>query len=88
MEGMTEGRIVHVVVEKTTTSEKHRPAIVVNSFSGSDRVNLLVFLDGTNDGAVGVASRPLGPDCVRWATSVPFDDTTKELGTWHWIERA
>ncbi len=85
MDGLTEGRIVHFVME----NGKHRPAVVVEtwqhvpSYQEEGVVNLQVFTDGTNDGyddhrnAAG----------IRWETSVHYSEG-KEARTWHWIEKA
>jgi hypothetical protein len=87
MEGLTEGRIVHFVLPDGPHAGEHRPAIVVKVWRQGDGMpptdgysNLLVFVDGTNDGAAYAG-------CLRWETSV-----THDLGcdrrTWHWIEKA
>ncbi|MDX2140307.1 MAG: hypothetical protein SF123_19630 [Chloroflexota bacterium] len=82
MEGLTEGRIVHFVLDNGA----HRPATVVNAwkdvalYQSEGRVNLLVFLDGEND------AEHVGMDAgdTWWRTSVPFSDD-KTPGTWHWM---
>lgn len=72
----TIGRIVHVVIE-TRHGIQHRPAIVVNVFQNPDnRANLTVFYDHLND----------GPNPTTLG-SVPQDEDTKAVGTWHWPER-
>jgi len=60
----------------------HRPAIVVDTW-GTERlgeaywnVNLVVFVDGMNDGY---------PANTLWKTSVLFSRELKP-GTWHWPE--
>lgn len=70
MEGLTEGRIVHYVLPDGSYAGEHRPAIVVKVWRQGDGTppvdgysNLVVFVDGANDGAAhGV--------CTRWVTSV------------------
>lgn len=79
MEGLTEGRIVHYVLPDGPHAGEHRPAIVVKVWSGN-YVNLVVFMDGTNDG-------PEYSGCIRWATSIEHSAEPKP-NTWHWIERA
>jgi hypothetical protein len=86
MEGLTEGRIVHYVLESGRSKGEHRPAIVVRDWKQENGlVQLQVFTDGTNDliadfdGAVGKN--------VVWRTSVHYSEA-KEPGTWHWIEKA
>ncbi len=86
MEGLTEGRIVHYVMP----NGEHRPAIVVNVWkvSGSCEgyVNLVVFVDGSND--VKSTREVLDIATTLWETSVCFDDKEKPSHTWHWIEKA
>lgn len=85
MDGLTEGRIVHYVLPDGRSVGAHRPGIVVMVCPKEwyppeeGRVQLQVFVDGTNDyqdysGSV-------------WATSIPYSEG-KEPGTWHWIEKA
>lgn len=91
MEGLTEGRIVHFVVADGSNQGAHRPAIIArvwweNNADGTRRApedgysNLVVFMDGTNDGYQFSG-------CVSWQTSVTFDPNGG-LRTWHWIEKA
>lgn len=88
MEGLTEGRIVHYVL----SNGQHRPAIVVRDWSnpalpGSDgRVNLMVFVDGTNDS--GAVSGKACEQGLFWATSAHYDPAGTEHHTWHWPEKA
>lgn len=61
-----------------------RPALVVNEF-GSDLLNLRVFLDGSNDSALGRLPhevRRLSTD-IAWCTSVPRGEAVGE-----WREKA
>lgn len=80
MDGLTEGRIVHYVLDSGSRQLEHRPAIVVkvwNKEQGS--VNLQVFTDGQNDDL----------DNIIYPTSVlPDFDEYPQSGTWHWIEKA
>ncbi len=94
MEGLTEGRIVHYVLnhdQDPIREEKHgehRPAIVVKVWRDSqglvyhyeEAVQLQVFLDGAND----ILERNPG---MMWKTSVPFSSDGRP-GSWHWIEKA
>lgn len=87
MEGLTEGRIVHFVLPDGPHAGEHRPAIVVKVWRTGDGSppengysNLLVFMDGTNDG-------PNFAGCLRWETSVTCDPDM-DRRTWHWIEKA
>jgi hypothetical protein len=79
MKGVTPGRTVHYVLEDGPHAGEHRPAIIVKVWSKSiGSVNLVVFMDGTND----------GPDfggCIRWCTSVAPSEAMSPR-TWHWIE--
>ena len=83
MEGLTEGRIVHFV----TAKGDHRPAIIVRVWRQGDGTppvngysNLVVFMDGTNDGADYSS-------CINWQTSVEYSADPRAR-TWHWIEKA
>lgn len=91
MEGLTVGRMVHYVLPSGPSQGEHRPAVIVHVFDHvNGMVNLQVFIDGLNDDPYGTATDPVsgGPaGGVVWKTSVGFSEK-KELGTWHWIERA
>ena len=80
MPGLTEGRDVHFVLPDGPSAGQHRPAIVVKVWI-QGYVNLIVFMDGTNDGM------PPG-GYLRWETSVGYDPDVKGARTWHWIEKA
>ncbi len=82
MEGLTEGRIVHYVLDTGPSEGQHRPAIVVRVWEkATGYIQLQVFVDGTNDGfAPG--------ENVVWRTSVQPDPTGEKPYSWHWIERA
>lgn len=91
MEGLTEGRTVHYVLPDGPNAGEHRPAIVVKVWRLEDAAgtkhppdngysNLVVFVDGTNDGV------QFG-GCILWATSVVYSEEPIPR-TWHWIERA
>jgi len=81
MQGQTEGRIVHYVVkgDEYPGAEKargnHRPAMIVWSIRPG-YANLLLFLDGLNDGAP--SSNPV------WVTS---REEGEGEGKWHGVER-
>lgn len=82
MNGLIEGRVVHYVLIDGPHAGEHRKADVVRVWDPTTGLcNLIVALDGENDGAT------LG-QLHRWVTSVSHDEETKKLGTWHWIERA
>lgn len=92
MDGLAVGRLVHYVLKGGRSEGDHRPAIVVRNWvaDGSPQnvypegyVNLVVFLDGYNDGTPTEVSNYGGT--VAWATSVHYSEGL-EPGTWHWIE--
>jgi hypothetical protein len=90
MEGLTAGRIVHYVLDTGRHVGEHRPAIVIYVLTldaNPGRVNLCVFIDGTNDYHEALNHQG-GVDLIVWKMSVPNDEETKAPGTWHWIERA
>lgn len=75
------GRIVHFVLDSGQSKGQHRPAIVVNDWNGSTRINLQVFTDGENDGQLYKSG-------IYWATSVPYADPSENKPfSWHWPER-
>jgi hypothetical protein len=87
--GLTEGRIVHYVLQSTDLPESHQhevgkavPAIVVNTWPHLNRddgyANLTVFPDWSDQGV---------PAGLLWATSRVYDESGKP-GTWHWPPRA
>jgi hypothetical protein len=87
MQGLTEGRIVHYVLSEndvpSSNAGAHRPAIVVQDWdraTGSDNgnANLVVFLDGSNDGVLS--------HLTLWATSRHYSEDPQP-GTWHWPEK-
>lgn len=91
MEGLIEGRIVHYVLSDGPHAGEHRPAIIVRVWRVRDAdgnehppdngySNLVVFMDGSNDG-----DRFAG--CLSWQTSVVFSQEPQPR-TWHWIEKA
>lgn len=87
MEGLTEGRNVHFVVDDGPNKGAHRAAIIVRVWRQGDGTppkngysNLVVFMDGTNDGDQFAG-------CVSWQTSVEYSEEPKPR-TWHWIEKA
>ena len=91
--GLIEGRVVHYVLDDGRHKGQHRPAIIVRVQRKSDNlpyagkwmhisytVQLLVFVDGSND-------VPAGQPPILWKSSVHYSET-HEPGTWHWIEKA
>jgi len=89
MDGLTEGRIVHFVLDEGRHKGEHRPAIVVKVWrvykeDGSHKppengiCQLQVFTDEVNDELPAVV----------WKTSVLNDEDGKQPRTWHWIEKA
>lgn len=75
---MTEiGTIVHFVVQAGPSRGEHRAAIVVTE-PIDGRVNLQVFIDGSNDGY------PHSRAAI-WEQGVPYSEGM-EPGTWHEIE--
>jgi len=57
----------------------HRPAVVVrvwNRGTEQEMVQLVVFMDGTNDG-------PEFASCIAWRTSVHYSEEPQHH-TWHW----
>lgn len=87
MEGLTPGRIVHFVMPDGRYPGEHRPAIIVKVWTGQPpyTVQLQVFTDGLNDAPTNDHSYAKG---IAWFTSVTYDETGKQLRSWHWIERA
>lgn len=84
MPGLTEGRIVHYVLDTGRNAGEHRPAIIVKIWNAATGYcNLLVFLDGGNDDETAPYPAPL----MRWATSVNYSEDPQPR-TWHWIEKA
>ena len=91
MDGLTEGRIVHYVLDEGRSKGEHRPAIVVKVWRPGEAnyppekgvCNLQVFTDFGND----FPKDHDGYGGQVWATSVEFSED-KEPGTWHWIEPA
>ncbi len=73
--GLTAGRIVHYVFEDDT----HRPAIITEvNDATTGNVNLIVFMDGQNDGYPG-------DNCIHWYRNTEYSEFNV-LFTWHWIE--
>jgi hypothetical protein len=76
----------HYVLEAGWSQGQHRPAIIVRVW-GTDpgaAVNLLVFVDGSNDQFPN-NDPPGGVPLVLWRTSKLRDDDMAP-GTWHWPE--
>lgn len=86
MDGLTEGRIVHFVLNEGNDIGAHRAAMIVrvwrdiSTYMEEGRVNLSVFPDFGNDGEIYNSGQ-------WWATSVPYSEEPKPY-TWHWIEPA
>lgn len=85
----TVGRIVHYVLQEADGAERVgevRPAIVVRA--GQGYINLLVFLDGVNDGC-----QVQYQHCDLWRPSVSHapphsgEGGAHVPGTWHWPPR-
>ncbi len=97
MDGVTVGRVVHYVLEGGRSKGEHRPAIIVRDWEQENGlVNMQVFTDGYNDefreSAAGMQSngQAVGLNFsanTLWRTSIHYSEE-KELGTWHWPERA
>lgn len=80
MEGISEGRIVHYVLEDGRSFGEHRGAIIVKNWGGpKGTVNLSVFTDHSNDGDTYASG-------LVWKTSRMYDEAGAP-GTWHWPER-
>ena len=82
MEGLQVGRIVHY--NPWSNESRYtgicKAAIIVNIFY-EDVVNLVVFMDGLNDG-------DQYRDCpLLWVTSRHYSEELGTQGTWHWPER-
>ncbi len=87
-------RVLHYVIE-VKGKLKCRAALVVEDWGGGEKVNLVVFPDGSNDEKYGIDnhihSGPSGPTSganvpllSRWETSVLPNHDEKAAGTWHW----
>ncbi len=77
------GRVVHFVLGPNANNVlagqgEHRPGLIVRVWN-PNCVNLIVFLDGSND------TDRVDEQHTMWVTSVVNDDTGKP-GTWHWPE--
>lgn len=83
--GLTEGQMVHYVLESGRCNGDHRPAIVVRDWQQPNGlVQLQVFTDGIND---DICDGHETARNVLWRTSVHQDEETKAPGTWHWPEK-
>lgn len=77
------GRIVHYVLDAGPKQGEHRAAVIVRVWGDkpTSAVNLLVFVDGSNDYYRNQGPEPL----IIWRTSkIRSDDFG--LDTWHWPE--
>jgi len=85
LSGLTEGRIVHYVLNEGRDQGQHRPAIIVRVWD-KQHVNgcsqLQVFTDSDAESKWNDQLPP-----VMWKTSILYSEG-REPGTWHWIERA
>lgn len=72
MDRLTEGRIVHYVVDGFNEA---RAAVITHVWGENGTVNLYIFPDGS------FQMDNLTP------TSVTYDESGKS-GTWHWIKKA
>lgn len=89
---LTEGLIVHYILNEGPNAGQHRPAIVVRIWRTTDvkgrialPINGCCQLQVFTDSPVNFNSN----DCLRqmfWATSVVNDEIEKRPGTWHRIE--
>ena len=84
MDGLTEGHIVHYVLNEGRYKGEHRAAIVAKVWRNGDGTspengvsNLTVFTDAANDDLPAIYGRG----------SVLYD-ASGAPGTWHWIEKA
>ena len=82
MPGLTEGRMVHYVLDQGPYKGEHRAAVITRIWDhGTGYCNLTVFIDGSND---EYGEYVLGP---AWITSVEYSEDPRPR-TWHWIEKA
>lgn len=72
------GDQVHYILESGPHQSSRRPALVVRVWS-DDLVNLIVFVDGSNDYYPNQGPEPL----MLWRTSVHYNNSEKP-GTWTW----
>lgn len=91
------GRVLHFVIEKGQVVQC-RPALVVEDWPNQGKpgyCNLVVFPDGTNDGAYGTdqhmhnhgIAKTDGANTsllVRWETSVLPNHAVRSVRSWHW----
>lgn len=90
--GLTEGRMVHFVLGgESRHPGEHRPAMIVKVWNHAEpgTSNLCVFVDGENDFPRRIAADDgaLLASMTQWQTSINHSEE-KEMGTWHWIEKA
>lgn len=84
MSEVTVGRIVHYTLDTGPKAGEVRPAIVVNTWGGSDHIQLQVFTD-SDENAHHNDALPQ----VMWKTSVAQSESGgPEPGRWHWPARA
>jgi hypothetical protein len=74
------GRVVHYRLDAGPHAGECRPAFIVRVWS-DEKVNLQVFVDGSNDYQPHQGPEPL----TLWRTSV-HQNSDNEPGSWHWPE--
>ena len=81
--GLTEGRIVHYVLDYGHKKGEHRAAMVVYVHDhGSGLVDLLIFTRKVDFPASD------HPGHTWFKEKVPFSKIPQEDGHWHWIEKS
>lgn len=92
----SEGRIVHYGIGRDYAGNVvRRPAVIVNSWGGSDHPNIQVLLDGSNDSS---DHYPTTPEGERWAMPTAEECTAghawrtscnqgTNVGEWCWPPR-
>jgi hypothetical protein len=75
------GDHVHYILDAGPHQGTRRPAVIVRAWD-AELVNLLVFVDGSNDYYPHQGPEPL----VLWRTSVHYNNSDKP-GTWTWDVR-
>lgn len=87
-------RILHFVIDKNP-NPRCRPGIVVEDHLPNNPlalVNLVVFLDGSNDSPWGIdkhrhdnnAPSANLINCTHWEPSITPNHLVRVVGTWHW----
>ncbi len=82
LEGFTVGRMVHYVLRAGPCRGEARAAVIVRKWDAHTGVaNLVVTLDGSNDGETEFLATETRLHAL--ARSIPYDRTGSP-GTWHW----